>query len=82
MLVLASQVEHAGQRPKMRKKEGEHLLIPRIPSIGGMEQLIVPAIILSFFGAKRVPELDKGLGRGLRECHQGTAEAGRHPSVE
>ena len=39
-----------------------------------MELLIVLAIILLFFGAKRVPELGRSLGRGIREFRQGTAE--------
>jgi len=41
-----------------------------------MEILIVLAIILLFFGAKRVPELGRSLGRGIREFRQGTAEVG------
>jgi sec-independent protein translocase protein TatA len=45
-------------------------------SMGGMEILIVLAIILLFFGAKRLPELGRSLGRGIREFRQGTAEAG------
>ena len=51
-------------------------MIPGLPSIGGMEILIVLAIILLFFGAKRVPELGRSLGRGIREFRQGTAEVG------
>jgi sec-independent protein translocase protein TatA len=50
-------------------------MIPGMPSIGGMELLVVLAIILLFFGAKRVPELGRSLGRGIREFRQGTAEA-------
>jgi sec-independent protein translocase protein TatA len=49
-------------------------MIPGLPSMGGMEILIVLAIILLFFGAKRVPELGRSLGRGIREFRQGTAE--------
>jgi sec-independent protein translocase protein TatA len=51
-------------------------LIPGLPSMGGMEILIVLAIILLFFGAKRVPELGRSLGRGIREFRQGTAGVG------
>ncbi len=51
-------------------------MIPGIPSVGGLELLIVLAIILLFFGAKRVPELAKGLGKGIREFRQGAVEAG------
>ncbi len=51
-------------------------MIPGLPSMGGMEILIVLAVVLLFFGAKRVPELGRSLGRGIREFRQGTAEAG------
>ena len=51
-------------------------MIPGLPSMGGMEILIVLAIILLFFGAKRVPELGRSLGRGIREFRQGTVEVG------
>ena len=51
-------------------------MIPGLPSVGGMEILIVLAIILLFFGAKRVPELGRSLGRGIRGFRQGTAEVG------
>ena len=51
-------------------------MIPGIPSLGGTELLIILAIVLLFFGAKRVPELAKGLGKGIREFRQGAAEVG------
>jgi sec-independent protein translocase protein TatA len=35
--------------------------------MGGVELLIILAIILLFFGAKRVPQLAKSLGIGARE---------------
>lgn len=33
--------------------------------------IIVPAVVLLLFGAKRVPELAKGLGRGVKELREG-----------
>jgi len=42
--------------------------------MGGMELLILLAIILMFFGAKRIPELARSLGRGKREFHKGASE--------
>ncbi len=50
-------------------------MIPGVPSLGGMELLIILAIILLFFGAKRVPQLARSLGRGKREFHKGIEEA-------
>jgi len=38
---------------------------------GWVEILLVAGIILLLFGAKRVPELMKGLGRGTREFKEG-----------
>ena len=50
-------------------------MIPGVPSMGGMELLIILAIILLFFGAKRVPELGRSLGNGIREFRKGTADS-------
>jgi len=44
--------------------------------MGGMELLIILAIILLFFGSKRVPELGRSLGRGIREFRKGSADPG------
>jgi len=38
--------------------------------------LILLAIVLLFFGAKRVPELGRSLGKGLQEFRKGKTEAG------
>jgi sec-independent protein translocase protein TatA len=48
-------------------------MIPGIPSMGGAELLIILAIIMLFFGAKRVPQLSRALGQSLREFRQGAA---------
>jgi sec-independent protein translocase protein TatA len=49
-------------------------MIPGVPTMGGTELLIILAIILLFFGAKRVPELGRSLGRGMRELRKGASE--------
>jgi sec-independent protein translocase protein TatA len=41
------------------------------------ELLIVLTIILLVFGAKRVPQLGRSLGKGIREFREGVAEASR-----
>ena len=46
-------------------------LIPGLPTVGGPELIILLVIILLLFGAKRIPELAKGLGSGVREFRQG-----------
>jgi sec-independent protein translocase protein TatA len=36
-------------------------------NIGGSEVFLILLVILVFFGAKKLPELAKGLGQGIRE---------------
>jgi len=43
-----------------------------IGSLGGTELIIALVIILLLFGAKRIPELAKGLGSGVREFRKGS----------
>ena len=47
-----------------------------IPTVHGPELIIILIIILLLFGAKRIPELAKGLGTGVREFRRGTREGG------
>jgi sec-independent protein translocase protein TatA len=42
-----------------------------MPSLGGAELLILLAIVLLFFGAKRLPEMGRSLGRGVTEFKEG-----------
>ena len=49
-------------------------LIPGIPSLGPTELIIALVVILLLFGAKRIPELARGLGSGVREFKAGTRE--------
>jgi len=43
-------------------------------SLGGPEILLVVFAILLLFGAKKIPELAKGLGKGIREFKDATKE--------
>jgi sec-independent protein translocase protein TatA len=36
-------------------------------NLGGGEIFIILLVVLLFFGSKRIPELAKGLGKGMRE---------------
>ena len=49
-------------------------MIPGLPQVGATELIIVLTIILLLFGAKRIPELARSLGRGKREFHKGASE--------
>jgi sec-independent protein translocase protein TatA len=44
-----------------------------LPNVGGGELVIVLLILLLLFGAKRIPELAKGLGAGIREFRKGVS---------
>lgn len=43
-------------------------------SFGGFEVLIVLLVILLFFGAKRIPELARGIGQGITEFRKASDE--------
>ena len=42
--------------------------------IGGWEMVVILAVILMLFGAKKLPELAKGLGQGIKEFKKATRE--------
>ena len=44
-----------------------------LPNVGGGELVIVLVILLLLFGAKRIPQLAKGLGTGIREFRKGVS---------
>ncbi len=41
---------------------------------GGLELVILLVIVLLFFGARRIPELARSLGKGTREFQKGLDE--------
>ncbi len=45
-----------------------------IGGLGTSEVMIIMLVILLLFGAKRIPELAKGLGKGIREFKDATKE--------
>ena len=42
--------------------------------IGGWEIVLILAVVLILFGAKKLPELAKGLGQGIKEFKKATRE--------
>jgi sec-independent protein translocase protein TatA len=53
-----------------------------MPTIGPLELAIVVVIVMLLFGAKRLPELGRSAGKGIREFKSGlslteNSEAGR-----
>jgi sec-independent protein translocase protein TatA len=52
-------------------------------NIGFREILIVLFIIVLLFGAKRIPELARGMGRGVKEFKDGMREGAKEePKIE
>ena len=50
---------------------GTLLLIPGIFNLGTGEIIIIAIVILLLFGGKKIPELMKGLGKGVRSFKDG-----------
>ncbi len=63
-----------------RGLEGVELLLRRFPRqeypmrFGIPEMLIILAIVVLIFGASRLPELVKGIGRGIRNFKDATRD--------
>ncbi len=45
-----------------------------IGGLGTSEVIVILVVVLLLFGAKRIPELAKGLGKGIREFKDATKE--------
>ncbi|BDC97968.1 twin-arginine translocase TatA/TatE family subunit [Persicobacter psychrovividus] len=43
-------------------------------NMGGSEWIIIILFVVVFFGAKKIPELARGLGKGIREFKDATKE--------
>ena len=48
-----------------------------MPSLGVPELLIILLIVILVFGASRLPELGKGIGKGIRNFKDATKEGTR-----
>lgn len=53
-----------------------------MPSVGGTELLILLTIVLLFFGAKRIPDLARSLGKGTREFRKGISEGASEDEMQ
>jgi sec-independent protein translocase protein TatA len=40
-------------------------------SLGGPELIVILVVVVLLFGGKKIPELMKGLGKGMREFKEG-----------
>ena len=46
-------------------------------SLGGTEMIIILLVVLLLFGAKKIPELARGMGKGIREFKDASREIKR-----
>lgn len=46
-------------------------IIPLFSMPGGSEWIIIALVVLLLFGGKKIPELMKGLGKGVRSFKEG-----------
>jgi sec-independent protein translocase protein TatA len=53
-------------------------------NLGGGEIILILSFVLIFFGAKKLPELARGLGQGIKEFKKATghASASLHEALE
>ena len=51
-------------------------------NIGGWEILIILFLILIFFGAKKIPDLAQGLGKGIKEFRKAAKDIQEDISLE
>ena len=51
-------------------------------NIGGAELALIMMVILLVFGAKRIPEIARGLGQGIREFKKATREISRELKLD
>ncbi|CAN5908643.1 hypothetical protein BH24BAC1_BH24BAC1_25750 [soil metagenome] len=49
-------------------------IIAFIGGLGGGEVVVILLVVLLLFGAKKIPELARGLGKGIREFKDATTE--------
>jgi sec-independent protein translocase protein TatA len=46
-------------------------MIPTVFGLGTQELMLIFLVILIFFGAKKIPEMARGLGKGVSEFKKG-----------
>jgi sec-independent protein translocase protein TatA len=63
--------------PDCRPFRREFFMVFAFMGLGLPEILIVLVIVVLIFGASRLPELGKGLGKGIRNFKDATKEAGK-----
>ncbi len=53
-----------------------------VPNVGPMELIILVVIVLLVFGSRRLPEIGRSLGGGMREFKDSVTGKDEKPSIE
>jgi len=48
-----------------------------MPTLGPLELIVIFLVVLLLFGAKRIPEIARGIGKGIREFKDATSDISR-----
>ncbi len=59
-----------------------NLFIPLVFSPGLPEILLLGLVVVLLFGGRKIPELMKGLGQGMKEFKKATKEEGKKDEKE
>lgn len=51
-------------------------------TLGPLELILIFLVVLLIFGAKRIPEIARGVGKGIREFKDATSEISREFDME
>tara|TARA_B110000263_G_scaffold243973_1_gene251388 strand:+ start:177 stop:365 length:189 start_codon:yes stop_codon:yes gene_type:complete len=58
------------------------MLLNFLGVIGGPQIILVVVVVLLLFGGRKIPELMKGLGSGIKEFKKATKEENENSKVE
>ena len=58
------------------------LVLTFLGMIGAPQIILIIAVVLLLFGGRKIPELMKGLGSGIKEFKKATKEEEEKPKVE
>jgi TatA/E family protein of Tat protein translocase len=53
-----------------------------MPNVGPMEVIALLVLALMLFGAKRLPEIGRGVGKGMREFKEGVSGIDKELSLD
>lgn len=58
------------------------ILLGFLGGLGGGEILIIALVLLLMFGGKKIPELMKGLGKGMKEFKDASSGKDSSPEIQ